>query len=112
MKIIKRRKRNVISRLLHARSDRETIAGWKSDLTKILLIFNVSSLISAWLSLTVHSQTELAINTNITVGNTNITVVATHTIVSDIHRTITENQGGTGGNDQSVSRTCTILVTE
>jgi hypothetical protein len=55
MKIIKRRKRNVISRLLHARSDRETIAGWKSDLTKILLIFNVSSLISAWLLLTVHS---------------------------------------------------------
>ena len=109
MKITKRRKRNVVSRLLHANSDRETIAGWKSDLTKILLIFNVSSLISVWLSLTVYPQTELAINTNVTVATTHTIVsdvrsgvASTHAIVSDIHRTVTENQGGTGASDQLV----------
>ena len=46
VKITKRVKRNAVSRLLHAKNDKETIAGWKSDLNKILLIFNVSSLIS------------------------------------------------------------------
>jgi hypothetical protein len=105
VKIIKRSKRHTVSRLLHAKNDKETIAGWKSDLTKILLIFNVSSLISVWPSLTVHSQTELAINTN-------VTVTSTHIFVSDMHRVIMENQRGTNGNDQSVSQTCTPSITE
>jgi hypothetical protein len=105
MKIVKRSKRNTISRLLRANNDRDMIAGWKSDLTKILLIFNVGSLLSVWLSLTVHSQTELAINTN-------VTVASTHVVVSDIHRTITENLRGADSNNRSVSRTCTPSITE
>jgi hypothetical protein len=43
--IIKKGKRNVVSRLLHAKIDKETIAAWKSDLNKILLVFNVSSVV-------------------------------------------------------------------
>ena len=105
VKIAKRGKRNAVSRLLHAKNDKETIAGWRSDLARILLIFNVSSLISVRLSLTVHSQTELAINTN-------VTTAATHTIVSEIHRTVTENQRGADGNNQPVSLTCILSVTE
>jgi hypothetical protein len=43
--IIKKGKRNVVSRLLHAKNDKEVIATWKSDLSKILLVFNVSSVV-------------------------------------------------------------------
>jgi hypothetical protein len=44
-KIIKKGKRNPASRLLHAKNDKEMIAAWKSDLAKILLIFNVRCVI-------------------------------------------------------------------
>jgi len=42
-KVIKWRERNAISRLLHTRSDRESIATWKSDLNGALHFFNVRS---------------------------------------------------------------------
>ena len=74
------------SRLVHAKDDKETIAAWRSDLGRILLIFNVRSTFSAWPLLTVCSQTELAINTHVTVSDIRHNVVDTHTIVSDVHR--------------------------
>ena len=40
-KVIKKGKRNAVSRLLHAKSDKDTIATWRSDLNGILLVFNV-----------------------------------------------------------------------
>ena len=56
-KIIKKSKRNSVCRLLYAKSDKEMIAGWKSDLSKILLVFNVSFLLVVLLPvLTVHSR--------------------------------------------------------
>ena len=54
-KVIKKRKRNVISRLVHAKNDREVIATWKSNLSKILLVFNVSSVAVVRPRLTVPS---------------------------------------------------------
>jgi len=39
--IIKRGKRNVVSRHFHAKNDKETIAGWRLDLNRILHVFNV-----------------------------------------------------------------------
>jgi hypothetical protein len=44
-KIIEKGKRNPVSRLLHAKNDKEMIAAWKSDLNKILLVFNVRSVV-------------------------------------------------------------------
>jgi hypothetical protein len=44
-KIIRKGKRNAVTRLLHAKNDKETIAAWKLDLNKILLIFNVRSVV-------------------------------------------------------------------
>ena len=56
-KIIKKSKRNSVCRLLYAKSDKEMIAGWKSDLSKILLVFNVRSLFVVLLPVpTVHSR--------------------------------------------------------
>jgi len=41
--IIKRSKRNAISRRYHAKDDEEAIAAWKLDLDGILHVFNVCS---------------------------------------------------------------------
>ena len=90
-KVIKKGKRNTVSRLFHAKIDKETITTWKSDLGKVLLIFNVRSIVVVWLLLTVYSQTELALNT--------------HTIVSDIHHIMVN------GKDTSVSIACTLSIT-
>jgi hypothetical protein len=125
-KIVKKGKRNAVSRLLHAKNDKETIATWKSDLSKILLVFNVRSVIVVWLLLTVRSQTELAINTYVTVSdirddvatthtivsNVQNGVTSTHTMVSDIHHIMTKNQGGANGNNLPVSIARTLFITE
>jgi hypothetical protein len=97
-KVIKQSKRNAISRLLHAKNDKDTIAGWKSELNRVLHVFNVRSVIFTWSSLTVRFQTELAMNT--------------HTIVSDIHRNILKSQEGTDGKNQLVSDNCTLFIAE
>jgi hypothetical protein len=44
-KIIKKGKQNAISRLIRAKSDKEAIVTWRSDLSKILLVFNVRSVV-------------------------------------------------------------------
>jgi len=44
--VIERGKRNVVSRHFHAKNDKETIAGWRQDLDRILRVFNVRSAIS------------------------------------------------------------------
>jgi len=44
-KIIKQSRRNPAARLLYAKNDKETITAWKSDLNRILQVFNVSPII-------------------------------------------------------------------
>ena len=95
----KQSKRNAVSRLFHAKNDKETITSWKSDLNRILHVFNVCSMISGFQSLTVHSQTELAINTH-------HNVVDTRNMVSEMHRNMLKGQGGTDDQHQSVSEIC------
>jgi len=95
-KAIKQSKRSAASRFFHAKYDKETIASWKSDLNRILHVFNVSSIISVWQSLTLHSQTELAINTHHNVINT-------RNMVSEMHRNMLGNQDGVDDQRQSVS---------
>ena len=110
--VVKGGKRNAISRVLHSRNDKEAIATWRLDLNRILHIFNVRSITSAWPSLTVHFQTELAINTNVVVSDVHTIAKDTHTIVSDIRRTMVQSQEGTGSKDLSVGVTYTLFTTE
>ena len=42
-KITKQSRRNAVSRLIHARNDKDMIAGWKLDLGRVLQVFNVRS---------------------------------------------------------------------
>ena len=103
-KIEKKRERNVVSRHFHAKNDKDKIAAWKSDLVRILHVFNVRSITFVWSLLTVHFQTELAINTHATVSDT-------RDMVSDIHRTIVIGQERPGGANRSVSGIGTPYIT-
>ena len=67
-KVIKRSGRNALSKFLHAKNDKETIATWKSDLNRILHVFNVRPVLFTLASLIPHFQTELALNTHVTVS--------------------------------------------
>ena len=49
-RITKQGKRNVITRHLHAKNDKERIAAWRLDLNRILHVFNVCPIASALLS--------------------------------------------------------------
>jgi len=82
-KIVEKGGRNPLSRLANAKNDKETITTWKLDLNRILHVFNVRSIISVRPFLTVHLQTELAMNT--------------HVIVSDLHRNMLKGQERTDG---------------
>ena len=68
-KVIKQSKRNAASRLLHARNDKETIAGWKSELNSILHLFTVCSAVLAWSPLSSLFQAELVMNIHVTVSD-------------------------------------------
>jgi hypothetical protein len=67
-KVIKQSRRNAASRLLHARNDKETIAGWKSELNSILNLFTVCSVALAWSPLSVLLQAELVMNIHVNVS--------------------------------------------
>ena len=125
MKVVKQSKRNVVSRHFHAKNDKEKIAAWRLDLGRILDVFNVRSIVPAWHSLTLHSQTELIINIHGTVSDTHVMVSDTRAMVSDtrvmvsdnnvmisdIHRTVVRSQETSGGKNTSVSDTRVPVVT-
>ena len=109
----------MVSRHLHAKNDKDKIAAWRSDLARILHVFNVRSIVSVRLLLTLYSQTELSINTHVTVVNTHTMVsglehkvTSAHTMISDIHRTIVKGQEGSEGKNLPVSNTHTLSVAE
>ena len=103
-RIVEQGKRGAISRYFHAKNDKDKIATWKSDLNRILQIFNVRPFVSARSLLTMRFQTELTINIHATVSDT-------RNIVSDIHRTIVNGQGESGSANMLVSDTGTLSVT-
>jgi len=109
----------MVSRHLHAKNNKEKIAGWRSDLGRILQVFNVRSIVSARRSLTPDSQTELAINTHVTVSETHAIVsglehnaTSTHIMVSDIHRTVVKGREVNDSKNMLVGDTRTLSTTE
>ena len=83
--IIKRGKRNVVSRVLHA-NDEEAIAAWKLGINRITHVFNVRPTTFVWPSLTFRSQTDFGINTHVIVPANHRDTANAHTIVSDVRR--------------------------
>ena len=93
-KVTERSKQNAISRAFHAKNDSQTIANWRLDLNKVLLLFNVSSAVFSWPALTVHTQTELGLNIYVTVSDVRDGVAKTHATVADTHAAVSEVQRG------------------
>jgi tetratricopeptide (TPR) repeat protein len=109
-KIIEKGGRNLFSRLVYAKDDKETIASWRSDLNRILLVFNVRSAISAWLSPTVHFQTELAIDTSANVSDVRHNVTNTRTVVVNTHTVVANTHTAIAGTHAVVSNTNTVVA--
>ena len=114
--VVEKGKRNRAYRLFHARNDKETITSWKSDLVRILGVFNVRSIVYVRLLLTVCSQAEVAIDTNANtsavrrdIANTHSVVSSTHTIVSDIRDDVVSTQTTVSSIQQSVANTHTLV---
>jgi len=89
-KVAERSKQNAISRAFHAKNDSQTIISWRTDLNRILLVFNVGSVIFIRPTLTVHSQTELGLNIYVTISNVRDGVANTHAVVADTHTVVAE----------------------
>ena len=109
-RVIKQSGRNTVSRLLHARNDKETIAAWKADLNQTLHIFNVCSVASAWSSLTERSQTELLMNTHVIVSDIRQDVVSTHAIVSNVHQGVVNTHSVVSELRRDVATTSTTVT--
>ena len=117
-------KQNFISRIFNAKKDKETVAAWRSELDRIVHIFEVrSALHSLPALLIVHLQTELAIHTHLAVsdvredvGDIRVDVgdirggvvdiredvASTRELVSDMHRTMLKGQEGVDNRNQMV----------
>ena len=97
-RIVGKRERGLLSRVAHSKNDKETITAWRSDLIRILQVFNVRSAGSVRLPLITSPQTELTLSA--------------HTMVSDIHQNMLKGSEDIGGKDQAVSGTRTPPITE
>ena len=96
--------------MFHAKNDKEMIAIWRSDLNRILHIFNVRSATPAQPPLTVHFQTELSIDTNIAISDTHRDVTSTNTVASDTHAIVSEIQRNVTDTQTIVSEIHRTLV--
>ena len=128
------KKRNPISRIFYANKDEATIAAWRSDLDRILHVFEVRSVVDSLPTLlTDHLQTELALHTHIAVSDTHEIVsniregcvntheivsdiregfMNTHELVSDMHRTMLKDQQGADVKNQTVGNHGILSIIE
>ena len=97
-KIVEKDRRNLLSRLAHAKNDKEAIVTWRSDLNRVLHVFNVCSLAASIQQLLTATtpQTELAIGTHVVASET-------HTMVSELHRSTVTARGVTDSQYHLVS---------
>ena len=84
--IARRKKRNLLSRFLHAKDDEKLIAAWKLDIDRIRRVFDVGSFTSARLSLTFCLQSKPATSTDVSVSQLSHDFSNPHTIVSNPSR--------------------------
>jgi hypothetical protein len=94
-KVVKRRKRNALYRFVLSKTDKDMIAGWKEDFIRILHVFNVRSIgfvVHSFANLAAPFQTELAIDTNMTVTDTKTIVTDAKTIVTDTKTIVTDTK--------------------
>ena len=97
-KVSEKGERNRFSRALQAKSDKDTIAAWKSDLNRILQVFTVRLITCVRSSLTVRFQAQVAVNTNV--------------IVSEIRSAVVNGREEANNTNSLVSTACTPFIVE
>ena len=97
--------RNVLSRAFLAQSDKDTIAAWKGDLNRLLHIFNVRTVGLALPLLMTSFQTELAIDTNVTVTDSHLKVADIHNEVTNIRQDVSVIKESVSNKQHSVCHT-------
>ena len=103
--IVKRSKRNVISRRYHAKDDRKAISAWNSDLKGIRRVFDVRFVTPVRPPLTARFQTELGTDTRATDSD----ATNKHAAVSNVHRDATNPETVVSGVRHDVSNTQPIV---
>lgn len=103
--------RSTIANVVYSKSNKEKIAAWRAELDRILQVFKVRSITTLSASLIIRLQTELAINTNVTVTDIQCDIANTKAIVSDTHRMVKRSER-TDGRNASVSGRCVLTITE
>ena len=79
----------MLTRAFYARSDKDVIAAWKQEFSKILQIFHVCLVSSVWPRLTGFLQTELAVNTHVVVTSGRREVTDVHQEVTGMRQEVT-----------------------
>jgi hypothetical protein len=101
-KVVKQGKRNALHRFVLSKTDKDKIADWRQDFMRILQVFNVGAIGSVGHSYTNSAaplQTELAVDTNLTVTDTN-------TMVAGMYRNMVTEREGASGKNNLVSPIC------
>jgi hypothetical protein len=107
-KVVKQGKRNALYRFVLSKTDKDKIAAWRQDFIRVLHVFNVRSIRSvghSYTNLAAPFQTELAIDTNMTVTDTKTMVTNTETMVADMHRNMLTERECASGKNHSVGAT-------
>ena len=109
--VVESNKPNSISRLFYAKKDEIAIAAWRSDLNRILHVFEVHSIVRSLSTLlTAHLQTEFALHVHAVVSDVRPGVANTHGPVYSIHRAVVETQDGTDVTNQVVGSYCALFT--
>ena len=88
-------KRSFLSHIFNLKSDKDRVAAWRSDLDRILHIFEVRSTVCFLPTLlTVPLQTELALHTNVAVSGIHEDVANARELISDVHRAVVNQEAG------------------
>ena len=120
-------KRNLISRIFNPKKDKDAIAAWRSELNRIVHVFEVCSTVrSPPTLLTVHLQTELALYTHVAVSDIREDVVDirgdvvdireevanARELISDVHRVVVKDQDGADIRNQAVGNHGILFTVE
>jgi hypothetical protein len=108
--VVKTDKQNTISRIFHAKDNKATIAAWRSDLDRILHVFEVCMTVSSLPTTltTARFQTELALHNYVALSDVRYDVANTRELVSDIHHTMMIGREGM----ETVRNRCAIFFVE
>ena len=87
-------KRNSLSRIFNAKNDKGTVAAWRSDLDRILHVFEVRTTDHSLPTLLkVRLQTELALHTHAAVSNVHEVVANTQGVVANTQGVVANTHG-------------------